>query len=108
MSGVGPRQLADSRRGSRHQFTRRFPGRTPRLPRGTPPPPATLALFLVTVTTYLVQVLAGGDVVQRAVGLIPARVSNSTLLMAIGGGQLVPAWLTLVTYMFPHKAWWHV
>jgi membrane associated rhomboid family serine protease len=71
-------------------------------------PPATLALFLATVTTYLVQVLAGGDAVKRAIGLIPARVSDPTLLMSIGGGQLVPAWLTLVTSMFPHGGWWHV
>jgi len=70
-------------------------------------PPATPALFLATVTTYLVQALAGGDVVERAVGLIPARVSHLTTLMVVGGGQLLPAWLTLVTYMFPHRAWWH-
>lgn len=71
-------------------------------------PPATLALFLVTIATYLGQVLAGGDTVQRAIGLIPARVSDPASLLAIGGGQLVPVWLTLVTYMFPHGGWWHV
>jgi membrane associated rhomboid family serine protease len=70
--------------------------------------PATLALFLVTVATYLSQVLAGGDVVERAIGLIPARVSNLATLTAVGSGQLVPAWLTLVTYIFPHRAWWHI
>src|SRR6478735_3686081 len=70
--------------------------------------PATLALFLVTIITYLVQVLVGGDVVERAVGLIPARVSNLATLLVVGGGQQVPAWLTLITYMFPHGAWWHV
>ncbi len=71
-------------------------------------PPATLALFLVTVITYLVQVLVGGNVVERAVGLIPARISNLPTLLVLGGGQQVPAWLTLITYMFPHGAWWHV
>jgi membrane associated rhomboid family serine protease len=70
--------------------------------------PATLTLFLVTVATYLVQVLAGGDVVAQAIGLIPARISNPSTLSAVGSGQLVPAWLTLVTYLFPHGAWWHV
>jgi membrane associated rhomboid family serine protease len=70
--------------------------------------PATLTLFLMTVATYLVQVLAGGDIVERAIGLIPARVSNLATLTAVGGGQLVPAWLTLITYIFPHRAWWHV
>jgi membrane associated rhomboid family serine protease len=71
-------------------------------------PPATLALFLATISTYLVQVLVGGDVVERAIGLIPARVSSLTTHTPLGGGQQVPAWLTLVTYMFPHKSWWHV
>jgi membrane associated rhomboid family serine protease len=71
-------------------------------------PPTTLALFSVTVATYLVQVLAGGDVVARAIGLIPARVSQLATPPALGSGQLVPAWLTLVSYMFPHGAWWHV
>jgi hypothetical protein len=71
-------------------------------------PLTTLTLFLVTVATYLGQILAGGDAVRRAIGLIPARVSDPTLIMAIGGGQLVPAWLTLVTYMFPHGSWWHL
>ena len=70
--------------------------------------PATLALFLVTIATYLAQVLAGGDIVERAIGLIPARVSNLATLTAVGSGQVVPAWLTLVTYIFPHGAWWHV
>jgi membrane associated rhomboid family serine protease len=70
--------------------------------------PATLALLLATVATYLVQVLAGGDVVERAIGLIPARVSHLATLTAVGGGQPVPAGLTLVTYIFPHRAWWHV
>jgi membrane associated rhomboid family serine protease len=62
----------------------------------------------VTVATYLVQVWDGGDAVQRAIGLIPARVSDSASVWSVGGGQLVPAWLTLVTYMFPHMGWWHV
>ena len=65
--------------------------------------PSTLGLFLVTVSTYMVQVLAGGDIVERAIGLIPARVSNLSTLTAVGGGQLVPAWLTLITYLFPHR-----
>jgi membrane associated rhomboid family serine protease len=70
--------------------------------------PATLALFLVTVATYLAQVLAGGDVVGRALGLIPARVSHLATITAVGSGQRVPAWLTLVTYIFLHGGWWHV
>jgi membrane associated rhomboid family serine protease len=71
-------------------------------------PPATLALFVGTVATYLFQVLAGGDVVERAVGLIPTNVSSLVTVAAAGTGQAVPAWLTLVTYMFPHGSWWHV
>lgn len=71
-------------------------------------PPVTLALFLATVITYLVQVLVGGDVVERAVGLIPARISDLATLEVVGDGQPVPAWLTFLSYMFPHGAWWHV
>jgi len=70
--------------------------------------PATLALILVTVATNLGQVWVGGDAVQRAFGLIPARVASLSSLMSLGDGQLVPAWLTLITYMFPHMGWWHV
>ena len=55
-----------------------------------------------------VLVLVGGHVVERALGLIPARVSHLATLGVVGGGQLVPAWLALLTYMFPHGAWWHV
>jgi membrane associated rhomboid family serine protease len=71
-------------------------------------PPATLALFLVTITTYLSQVLAGDEVVARVIGLIPARVSHLATLADPGDGGELPAWLTLVTYMFPHGSWWHV
>jgi membrane associated rhomboid family serine protease len=71
-------------------------------------PPATRVLFSVTVATYLVQVLAGADIVERAIGLIPVRVSQLAAPPALGSRQLVPAWLTLVTYMFPHGGWWHV
>jgi membrane associated rhomboid family serine protease len=70
--------------------------------------PTTLALILVTIATYLGQVCVGSDVVRRAIGLIPARVSSLSSLVSIGDGQLVPAWLTLITYMFPHMGWWHV
>ena len=71
-------------------------------------PPVTLVLFLVTVTAYLFQVFAGGEVVARAIGLIPTHVSNLTALTAVGDRQEIPAWLTLITYMFLHKSWWHV
>ena len=56
-------------------------------------PPATLALFLVTVITYLVQVLVGGNVVERAVGLIPACISNSMPERAQGVRPRTPTML---------------
>jgi membrane associated rhomboid family serine protease len=70
--------------------------------------PATITLAVLTVLAYLAQVLADGDAVQRAVGLIPRHVSNPSTLFAVAGGQVVPAWATLVTYQFPHGAWWHL
>jgi membrane associated rhomboid family serine protease len=70
--------------------------------------PATLALVIVTVMTYLAQVLLGGDVVERAIGLRADRVTKLAALMNVGEGHLVPAWLTLFTYTFPHGAWWHI
>jgi membrane associated rhomboid family serine protease len=70
--------------------------------------PVTLALILLTAATYLGQVWVGGDAVRRAFGLIPVRVSSLSLLMVLGDGQRVPAWLTLFTYVFPHAGWWHV
>jgi membrane associated rhomboid family serine protease len=73
-----------------------------------PAAPGTAALVLVTVATYLAQLLSGGDVVERAIGLIPARASDLAPLAAVGSCQPVPSWLTLVTYMFPHGAWWHI
>src|SRR5262245_28572069 len=75
---------------------------------GKPAFPATLLLVFGTLLTYVVQLLAGGDLVVRAFGVIPARVSNLSTLTSIGDGQLVPAWSTLVTYLFPHKGSWHV
>jgi membrane associated rhomboid family serine protease len=80
----------------------------PMMTRWSLAPPATLALFLATIATYLAQVLAGDDVVVRAVGLIPARVSQPAALADFGDGRALPAWLTFVTYMFPHGGWWHV
>jgi len=68
--------------------------------------PATLTLFMATIVSYLIQIVVGGDIVVRALGLIPARVSEPFTLTAIG--QPIPAWLTLFTYMFPHGGWWHI
>jgi len=70
--------------------------------------PATVLLVGLTTGTYLLQVLLGGEAVQRAVGLVPADVSRPSTLFAVGERQVVPAWLTLLTYVFPHWAWWHV
>jgi membrane associated rhomboid family serine protease len=76
----------------------RFPFRTP----------ATLTLLLLTVGAFVGQVLAGGDAGERAFGLIPARVSAPSSLPNAAGGQPIPAWLTLLTYLFLHGGWWHV
>jgi hypothetical protein len=60
--------------------------------------PATISLAALTTGAYLFQVLMGGDAVLRAVGLIPHLVSNPVTLLSVGEGQVVPAWLTFITY----------
>jgi membrane associated rhomboid family serine protease len=65
-------------------------------------------LLLVTVGAFLGQVVAGGDAGERAFGVIPARISALSSLTTVTGGQPIPVWLTLLTYMFLHGGWWHV
>jgi len=33
---------------------------------------------------------------------------NPSSLTRMGEGQVIPAWLSLFTYVFPHGGWWHV
>jgi membrane associated rhomboid family serine protease len=72
------------------------------------PPPATIVLFLITVVVFLGQVLGGGTAWQRAVGLIPANVAAGHSLLRIGDTQVLPAWLTLFSYMFLHSGVFHL
>jgi membrane associated rhomboid family serine protease len=72
------------------------------------PPPATLALFLVTVVAFIGQVLGGSSDWQRAVGIIPANVADASSLLRVGDTQFLPAWLTLFSYMFLHGGLFHV
>ena len=71
-------------------------------------PPATLVLVSLTLATYLVQVAVGGEVVTKALGFIPSVVASGRTLLRVESGQVVPVWLTLFTYVFPHGGWWHV
>jgi len=66
------------------------------------PPPATLALFLISVGAFIGQVFGGSSDWQRAVGLIPANVADAPSLLRVGDTQLLPACLTLFSYMFLH------
>ena len=72
------------------------------------PPPATLALFLLTVLVFVGQVLGGSSRWQRAVGVIPLNVSEAWSVMRIADGQLLPIWLTLLSYMFLHGGLFHL
>jgi membrane associated rhomboid family serine protease len=72
------------------------------------PPPATLVLFVVTVASFIGQVLGGSSDWQRAAGLFPANVANASSLLRVGDSQLLPAWLTLFTYMFLHGGLFHL
>jgi membrane associated rhomboid family serine protease len=72
------------------------------------PPPATLVLFLTTVIVFIGQVLGGSSNWQRAAGLIPANVADASSCLRVGDTQLLPAWLTLFTYMFLHGGAFHM
>jgi membrane associated rhomboid family serine protease len=72
------------------------------------PPPATLILFLITVSAFIGQVLGGGSDWQRAGGIIPANVVGASSLRRIGDTQVLPAWLTLFSYMFLHGSVFHL
>lgn len=72
------------------------------------PPPATLVLFVITVVAYIGQVLGGSSEWQQAVGIIPARVADASSILRIGDTQILPAWLTLFSYMFLHGGVFHL
>ena len=82
----------------------RHPNRT-----GTPPllPPAgTLTLCLLTLLTAVIQSIWDGQRIARALGFDPANFITHP--SPNGHEQLVPGWLALFTYVFPHGGWGHV
>ncbi len=72
------------------------------------PPPGTLGLCLLTVATAIAQSLWDGERVSQAVGVVLGNLPNPSSLTGVGKGQVIPGWLTLFTYVFPHGGWWHV
>jgi membrane associated rhomboid family serine protease len=64
--------------------------------------------FLITVGAFVGQVLGGSSDWQRAVGIIPTNVADVSSLMRVGDAQLLPAWLTLFSYMFLHGGLFHL
>jgi membrane associated rhomboid family serine protease len=72
------------------------------------PPPATRVLFLISVIAFIGQVLGGSSNWQRAAGLIPANVADALSFLRVGDTQLLPAWLTLFTYLFLHGSVFHM
>jgi len=72
------------------------------------PPSGTLALSLLTVGTAIAQSVLDAGRVAQAVGVVASSLLTSSSLTRIGEGQVIPAWLTLFTYVFPHGGWWHV
>ena len=72
------------------------------------PLPGTLALCLVTIGTAIAQSIWGGRLVAQAVGVVLHNRWSLSSLVSVAEGQIIPAWLTLFTYVFPHGGWWHV
>lgn len=69
------------------------------------PPLATLVLLLITVAIFIGQVLAGSSEWQRAAGIIPANVAH---ILRADDIQVLPARMTLFSYMFLHTGFFHL
>lgn len=72
------------------------------------PPWGTLAICLGTIGTAIAQSVWDGPRVAQALGVEVGRILDPSSLTRIGEGQVIPGWLTLFTYGFPHGGWWHV
>lgn len=72
------------------------------------PPPGTLALCLLTIGTAITQSVWDGKQVAQMVGVVLHNLGSLSSLTSVAEGQVIPAWLTLFTYVFPHGGWWHV
>jgi membrane associated rhomboid family serine protease len=46
--------------------------------------------------------------VAQATGVVLENLRSLSSLASVGEGQVIPAWLTLFTHVFPHGGWWHV
>lgn len=68
----------------------------------------TILLCAVTLATGVLQSIIGGDTVARAVGVDLGRVWSLSALIEVAVDQVIPGWLTLLVYVFPHGGWWHL
>jgi membrane associated rhomboid family serine protease len=64
--------------------------------------------LILTVLAFIGQLLGGSGDWQRAVGIIPANVADVPSLLRVGDSQVLPAWLTLFSYMFLHGGVFHL
>jgi membrane associated rhomboid family serine protease len=60
------------------------------------------------VLAFVGQLLGGSGDWQRAVGIIPANVADVPSLLRVGDSQVLPAWLTLFSYIFLHGGVFHL
>lgn len=72
------------------------------------PPVGTLSLCVMTIGAAIAQSIFGEERISLAVGVILDNLLNFSSLVSVGEGQIIPTWLTLFTYVFPHGGWWHV
>ena len=72
------------------------------------PPTGTLVLCLATIAVSIAQSIWDGGRWTQAVGVVPASLLSLSSLTSTADGQLIPVWLTLLSYVFPHGGWWHV
>ena len=72
------------------------------------PPTGTFVLCVATIAASIAQSIWDGGRWTQAVGVEPASLLSLSSLMSTADGQLIPVWLTLFSYVFPHGGWWHV
>jgi membrane associated rhomboid family serine protease len=73
-------------------------------------PWVTAGILIACVLAYLWQQVFlsadGGNEAKQALGLVPAMLTDQEMLAP--GSAVIPAWATVLTYMFMHGGFWHL
>jgi membrane associated rhomboid family serine protease len=72
------------------------------------PPVGTLVLCCLTMGAFVVQARTGELRWVQLYGTLPPSPDHLSALVRTEPGQLLPVWLTLLSYLFVHGSWDHV